>query len=86
MCRMKMYETISLALVWILIFVLIHIAFKNIKQLCILSCKIITTTYLWFVVWVATQLHRLPEWELSFKESVTNIINGSLFDRASFDL
>jgi len=76
---MTTYETIALALVWVLLFLVIHIAFKNIRQLCVWSCKIITTTYLWFVVWVATQLHHLPEWELSFKESVANIVNGSLF-------
>lgn len=76
---MTTYESIALALVWVLLFLIIHIAFKNIRQLCIWSCKILTTTYLWLVIWIATQVHRLPEWEISLKDSVANIINGSLF-------
>lgn len=75
----KMYETIALILTWILLFMLTHIAFKNIKQLCLVACTIITATYLWLVIWIATQIHRLPEWEISLKDSVQNIMNGTLF-------
>ena len=75
----NMYETIALILTWILLFMLTHIAFKNIKQICLVSCKIMTATYLWMVIWIATQIHRLPEWEISLKDSVQNIMNGALF-------
>jgi len=75
----NMYETIALILTWILLFMLTHIAFKNIKQICLVSCKIMTATYLWMVIWIATQIHRLPEWEISLKDSVQNIMNGTLF-------
>jgi len=38
-----------------------------------------TTTYLWAVIWIATQIHRLPEWEISLKDSVATLMNGTLF-------
>jgi len=77
-----MYESIALALIWILIFLLTHIAFNNIKQLCLWTCKIVTTTYIWAVIWIITQIHRLPEWEINLQDSIQNVLNGSAFRRA----
>lgn len=74
-----MYESIALLLTWLLLFMVTHVAFQNIRQICLISCKIITTTYLWLVIWIATQIHRLPEWEISLRDSVANIMNGTLF-------
>jgi len=74
-----MYESIALVLTWFLLFMVTHIAFQNMTQIWWWSCKIITTTYLWMVIWIATQIHRLPEWEIALKDSVTNIMNGTLF-------
>ena len=74
-----MYESIALILTWFLLFLITHVAFKNMRQLCLISCKIVTTTYLWAVIWIATQIHRLPEWEISLKDSVATLMNGTLF-------
>mgnify|MGYP006188971133 CR=1 FL=1 len=76
-----MYESIALALIWILIFLLTHIAFNNIKQLCLWTCKIVTTTYIWVVIWIITQIHQLPEWEMNLQDSIQNVLNGSAFQR-----
>jgi len=74
-----MYESIALMLTWFLLFMVTHVAFQNMRQICLVTCKIITATYLWIVIWIATQIHRLPEWEIALKDSVTNIMNGTLF-------
>lgn len=69
-----MYE-VSMMLAFVFIFLTVHIAFKNIRQICLLSCKIITSIYLWFLVWVVTQLEHLPEWKISFSDSVWTLVN-----------
>lgn len=69
-----LYEVIMM-LAFVFIFLIVHVACKNIRQICILSCKIITTIYLWFLVWVTTQLEHLPEWKISFSDSVWTLVN-----------
>lgn len=76
-----MYESIALILTWFLLFMVTHVAAQNMRQICLVTCKIITTTYLWLVIWIVTQLHRLPEWEIALKDSVAHIINGTLFSQ-----
>lgn len=71
-----MFEVL-MTLAFIVIFILTHIAFKNIKDICIWSCKLITTTYLWGILWVVTQLHRLPDWKTQFSDSVWTLVNAT---------
>jgi membrane protein YdbS with pleckstrin-like domain len=67
------YE-IAMALAFIVIFIITHYIFKNITEIFLWACKIITATYLWVLLWVLTQLHRLPEWQEAFSSSVYNLV------------
>lgn len=71
---MTMFD-ILMTLAFIVIFIITHIAFKNIKDICIWSCKLITTMYLWCILWVVTQLHHLPDWKAQFTDSVWTLVN-----------
>jgi len=46
----------------------------------LIGCKLITTTYIWGVVWVMTQLHRLPEWQQELSDSVWTLVNMTKTD------
>ena len=72
--QMQTYE-IMMFLTAVAIFCVVHIIFKNIRDIFIWSCKIITTVFLWSLVWVATQLHHLPDWKTQFTESVWQLVN-----------
>jgi len=39
------------------------------------TCKFLTTVYLWSLLWIATQLHRLPEWQANLSDSVWKLVN-----------
>ena len=67
--------TIMMALAFVCIFIVVHIMFKNIRQICFWSCKIITTLYLWMCLWVITHLDSLPLWKTSFTDSVWELYN-----------
>jgi len=75
---MTLYN-IAMLLVFVLILMLTHIVFKNGRMLCLWSCKLIVATYIWALVWIITQLDRLPEWNIAFKESIEHVTNGTLF-------
>ncbi len=67
-----MFE-ILMTLAFIAIFITVHLIFKNITDIFIWSCKIITATYLWAILWIITQLHRLPEWQVALSTSVGDL-------------
>ena len=64
---------IAMFLAFITIFIIVHYVFKNIKDIMLWSCKLITAGYIWSILWILTQLHRLPEWQEAFTDSVYNI-------------
>ena len=37
------------------------------------SCKLITAAYIWLIIWIATQIHHLPEWQASFSTSAAKL-------------
>lgn len=67
--------TIMMILAFVSIFIVVHIMFKNIRQICFISCKFLTTFYLWSCLWVITHLDSLPMWKTSFKDSVWELYN-----------
>jgi len=71
---MMEYE-IAMALAFIVILIITHYVFENISEIFFVACKIITAIYLWVMLWIMTQLHRLPEWQDAFSESVSNLVN-----------
>jgi len=70
----QLYD-IAMLLAGIVIFIVIHYTFKNIRDVCFWSCKILTTLYLWSLLWIATQLHHMPEWKASFTDSIWTLVN-----------
>jgi|TARA_B110000091_G_scaffold182420_1_gene200420 hypothetical protein len=72
---MTTLHNLALLLGFIVIFIIVHIVFKNIRQLVLIGCKLITTTYIWAIVWVLLQLHRLPEWQQELSDSVWTLVN-----------
>lgn len=74
-----MYYEVSMALAFLLIFLITHVAFNNGRLLCVWMCKLILTTYIWFVLWVLTQMHQLPEWQRVVEDSWKSMANGTLF-------
>lgn len=60
---------------FVAIFIAVHIIFKHMRQILVWSCKLITTLFLWSIVWICTQLQNLPQWQQDFKDSVWNIVN-----------
>jgi hypothetical protein len=71
---MMLYE-IAMTLAFITIFIVTHYVFKNIKDIFFWTCKLLTTVYLWLLLWIVTQLHRLPEWQSAFTDSVWTLVN-----------
>ena len=69
-----LYET-AMGLAFIAIFIVTHYIFKNLQDILLSSCKLLTTLYLWSLLWIGTQLHRLPEWQNAFQDSVWKIVN-----------
>lgn len=70
-----MLHEILFALLFVTIFIIVHYIFKNLRDILLWSCKIITTVYLWSLVWIITQLHRLPEWQENLTTSVWKLVN-----------
>ena len=74
-----MFYNIAMALSFIFIFMLTHTAFNNGRIICLWACKLIVTTYIWFLIWVITQLNNLPEWQKELQTSVQYVMNGTAF-------
>jgi hypothetical protein len=72
---MTTLHNLALVLGFIVIFIFVQIVFKNIRQLTLISCKLLTTTYIWGVLWVLLQLHQLPEWQQELSDSVWTLVN-----------
>ena len=63
-----------MTLAFISIFIVVHVMVKNIRQICFMSCKLITTLYLWMCLWVITHLDSLPTCENVFERFCLGII------------
>ena len=61
---------VLMMLAFVFIFLVTHVAFNNIRQIFLWSCKLITATYVWSLLWIATQLQHLPEWKMALTDSV----------------
>jgi|TARA_B110000208_G_scaffold92262_1_gene116094 hypothetical protein len=70
-----MFNIIAFVLLFIAVFILIHILFQNIHQVFLWTCKIGLTSYVCFCVWIAIQLHRLPEWQEQMYDSIQTLSN-----------
>ena len=66
---------VTMILAFVAIFCVVHVVFKNIRQIFLLTCKCVVTIILWSFLWVATQLHHLPEWKTAFSDSVWRLVN-----------
>jgi hypothetical protein len=69
---------VTMTLAFVAIFCLVHVIFKNIKHICFWSLKAGITVFLWSILWVCTQLHKLPEWKLDLRDSIGKLINMTL--------
>lgn len=67
-----LYE-LTMFLIFIVILIITHYVFKNIKDIMLWSCKLITAAYIWLIIWIATQIHHLPEWQASFSTSAAKL-------------
>lgn len=74
MTQTSLYN-VTMLLTFVAIFCAVHIVFKNIRQICLWSAKLLVTGMLWTFVWVATQLHQLPQWKTDFSESIWRLVN-----------
>jgi len=66
---------IAMCLAFVVIFIMTHYIFKNLKDILLWTCKLVTSLYLWSLLWILTQLHRLPEWQTAFTDSVWTLVN-----------
>jgi cytosine/uracil/thiamine/allantoin permease len=73
--KMSILHTFAFALLFVIVFVCVHILFKNIHQVFLWTCKIGLTTYVCFCFWIVYQLHRLPEWEEKMMDSFQTLSN-----------
>ena len=71
---MTLYE-VTMVLVFVAIFCVVHLIFKNIKQICLWSCKLCTAIMLWSFIWIATQLQHLPQWKANLSDSIWTLVN-----------
>jgi predicted tellurium resistance membrane protein TerC len=67
-------STLMMALAFVVIFIGVHIAFQNVRQICLMSCKLLTAIYLWGCLWIVLNLDALPVWKLSLTESLTESV------------
>lgn len=67
--------TVMMTLAFVAIFIAVHLAFQNIRQICLVTCKVVTALYMWICLWIVTQLHALPEWKEALSESVWELYN-----------
>ncbi len=69
---------LTMALAFVSIFCVVHVIFKNIKQICLWSLKCVVTLFLWSILWICTQLHKLPEWKIDLSNSISKLVNFTL--------
>lgn len=69
-----LYE-IAMVLAFLVLLIITHYIFENITEIFFVACKVMTATYLWVLLWIMTQLHRLPEWQDAFSESLSNLVH-----------
>lgn len=74
-----MFYNIAMALAYLFILMVTHMAFNNGRAICIWTCKIVAATYIWFVLWVITQMQHLPEWQMAFQDSIKYVMNSTAF-------
>ena len=67
--------SVMMSLLFVVIFIAVHITFKNIRQVCLISCKLLTTLYLWSCLWIITHLDSLPIWKTSLTDSAWKLYN-----------
>jgi hypothetical protein len=82
----SMLDTIAFALLFVVVFLFVHILFKNIHQVLLWTCKIGITTYICFCFYVGYQLHQLPQWEQQMYDSFQNLANMTQFFSKSTEL
>jgi|SaaInlV_150m_DNA_4_1039716.scaffolds.fasta_scaffold157193_2 hypothetical protein len=70
-----MLYNLALFLVFVVIFIVVQIVFKNLRQILLWSCKLITTCYIWAVFWILLELRHLPEWQQQLADSVWKLAN-----------
>ena len=70
-----MLYNLALFLVFVVIFIAVQIVFKNLRQILLWSCKLITTCYIWAVFWILLELQHLPEWQQQLTNSVWKLAN-----------
>jgi len=75
-----LYE-IAMALAFIVLLIITHYIFENITEIVFVACKVMTAAYLWVLLWIMTQLHRLPEWQNAFSESISNLVDLANFTK-----
>lgn len=66
---------VVMALAFVAIFCVVHFIFKNIKDIFLWTCKLLTTTVIWSILWIATHMHQLPTWKLDLMDSVFRLVN-----------
>lgn len=74
-----MYYNIAMALSFVFIFMLTHTAFNNGRMICLWTCKLLVATYIWFLIWVITQINNIEEWQQELQTSVQYVMNGTAF-------
>jgi len=74
-----MFYDIAMVLSFVFIFLLTHAAFNNGRLICLWTCKLIVAIYIWFLLWIMTQINNLPEWQKELQTSIQYVMNGTAF-------
>ena len=48
-------------------------------MICLWTCKLLVATYIWFLIWVITQINNIEEWQQELQTSVQYVMNGTAF-------
>ena len=70
-----MLYNLALLLAFVVIFIVVQVVFKNMRQILLWFCKMITAFYIWAVLWVLVELRHLPEWQQQLFDSVWTLAN-----------
>tara|TARA_B110000091_G_scaffold130897_1_gene140361 strand:+ start:30643 stop:30885 length:243 start_codon:yes stop_codon:yes gene_type:complete len=70
-----MLYNLALLLAFVVIFIGVNVVFKNLRQILLWSCKLVTTCYIWAVLWILMELRHLPEWQQQLFDSVWKLAN-----------
>lgn len=66
---------VTMALAFVAIFCVVHFIFKNIRDIFLWSSKLVVTTFLWSILYIAVQMDQLPNWKSNFMDSVFRLVN-----------